>query len=414
MNDAKSLKQHTLASDNRYHAAHFIEARGGNLTVGYEGSMRALEDDMMRDDFDPGGFSGYANVKGYLDSYGTIMADGCYMQSIANLLRTGFVPDTHGVGAGFFGSPTPTLKNTLGFFKDAKEDEYGLWVDAVFYKTRAAQEARMQCKQRLDANCCMGISIGFEILQYEVIKPEQYETELPKYIRAEYLEECMQRAYEWTDIWIIKKMNVFEASLTVIPANEMSQVLEVRSAASGGALATSTKFRRTNSMPTQTKKELQQQIEELRIQIEQLSEQRAGAKLSKSSKETLEAIYSDVDASSASLRSVADRLRSFLDESSKTEENEETTSETQTNADVTMTTETRTQQDPEDDDVDEDDDSQGIMSNDNGGEAALSRAIELINERASRAATTPVATTDSDNKQDGEDALARAEKLFAK
>ena len=188
--------------------------------------IRAIQNEQLRlVESETGGFSGYGNVKGCLDSHGTIMVDGCYVKCLPDLKKKGFVPDTHGASTNF----TPTLKNTLGHFIKVAEDEIGLYVEAKFYNTHAAQEAREQLLSRQADGVESGMSIGFQIESYIYIPPESYEAELPKYLKPEYLERDMEAALNFMGVFILTEINVYEVSLTYIPSNTESLVTEVRS-----------------------------------------------------------------------------------------------------------------------------------------------------------------------------------------
>lgn len=232
--------------------------------------------DIPSDDNPTGSFSGYANVKGYLDSYGTIMADGCYVSCIPELLKNGFIPDTHGIDSGMFA--VPTLNNTLGFFSDAKEDEKGLWVKGEFYDTQRAQEARKQIMQRLEAGCTMGLSVGFNAVDYEVIAPEEFESAIKKYVRAENVKKALTDCTKFGCLIIFKKINVYEVSLTLIPANDESLVSEVRTETK--TIKTKEKTMALKDEVAALRAEQLAQRSTLAELTEELSEFRAGKKMS--------------------------------------------------------------------------------------------------------------------------------------
>lgn len=96
-----------------------------------------------------GVLEGYASVKGDLDAYGDVVADGAY-GDLGRFVRDGFVT----VGHDHSGVP-------IGFLESAREDARGLFVRMRFHSTALAQEAWRVAKERFSAGKSVGLSIGY-------------------------------------------------------------------------------------------------------------------------------------------------------------------------------------------------------------------------------------------------------------
>lgn len=171
-----------------------------------------------------GGFSGYASVKGVLDDYGTIWVDGSYT-GLDELVRKGFVPDTHAIETG----NTYTLNSNLARFTKATEDARGLYIEVEFLDTQRAQEARSQINDYITNSQQMGLSIGFSKNKSFRVYPKDYAKELPNYLKPQFLKDGLIRANEYSFVEIMQDTPIMETSVTLIPANEEAQILEVRS-----------------------------------------------------------------------------------------------------------------------------------------------------------------------------------------
>lgn len=189
--------------------------------------------------------SGYGNIKGYMDSYGTIMIDGCYKESIPYLGDSGFLCDGHG---GAFGGRYPTAAE-IGIFTSVTEDKEGLLVEWEYHDDLHSQAVRLKTEKRLrnDKTCAM--SIGFFVgngrnapqgwvytdkekqpsgIDYICVLPQYYDEVIPMYSTLEYGPENLERAQNFSEVYIFLRIHVYEVSQTEIPANEVSLIAEVR------------------------------------------------------------------------------------------------------------------------------------------------------------------------------------------
>ncbi len=154
------------------------------------GNLEIKEDDGSSEF---GTFGGYASVFNKVDSYGDTIFPGAYKDTIPHFLKEGFIAWSH-----FWDTPIATLKS-------AEEDHHGLYINAEFHSTDDAQRARKVAVERLDRGKTMGLSIGF--LPKEVEWPED------------------------TDDWYrgLKKIELFETSLVMVPADKHAQMDEAKS-----------------------------------------------------------------------------------------------------------------------------------------------------------------------------------------
>ena len=203
----------------------------------------------------PGGWSGYGNVKGYLDTHGTIMFGQCYSAGIPALLEKGFVPDAHGAAYDYH-YPNAAV---VGYFTNAVDDETGLWLEALWHSDEKSQRLRTKMLERQGAGKSSGLSIGFFVgdsindpvpgVDYIRIMPQDYATEIPKYSKPEFVSHNLERAKGLYCVDILLRVTVFECSPTLIPSNEASTMAEVR-----GRKSTKSRKQTTKEAPKVSKR----------------------------------------------------------------------------------------------------------------------------------------------------------------
>src|SRR5687767_5359740 len=86
----------------------------------------------------PGGFEGYGNDTGVLDSYDDIVLPGAYA-NLQEFIQRGWTAPDHAWG----------VKDEIGIITDAREDERGLFFRSEFHPTADAQAVRAKAKNRL-------------------------------------------------------------------------------------------------------------------------------------------------------------------------------------------------------------------------------------------------------------------------
>lgn len=137
----------------------------------------------LSEDSPHGIIRGYASTFGNLDRAGDIVQQGAYKHTLKSFLENGFLAVAH-----------DWHSLSIGTFKEAKEDEHGLFVEAEFHSTPEAQNARTVARERLDRGKSVSLSIG-----YRVKEGEQSE-----------------------EGFLLKELDLFEVSLVTVPANEQA------------------------------------------------------------------------------------------------------------------------------------------------------------------------------------------------
>jgi HK97 family phage prohead protease len=97
-----------------------------------------------------GSFSGYGSVFGVLDRSGEIVVKGAFAETIPEFKQHGFIAVAHDWDA----LPVASVR-------DCYEDDRGLFIDAEFHSTPAAQAARTYVRERLQRKKSVGLSIGY-------------------------------------------------------------------------------------------------------------------------------------------------------------------------------------------------------------------------------------------------------------
>lgn len=164
--------------------------------------------------------SGIGNVTGYLDSGGDIVQPGAFADTVASTVKDGFIADGHGWGYG----------DQLGYFTAAAETPDGFAFTASFHDTPDAQAAYQKAKARIDAGKSVFLSIGYSAPSVRYIDPTEYDKELPALLKAEYLQEGVNRAKSmpW-GIWVLEKLQVHEVSLVGVAMNAQSMAQSIKS-----------------------------------------------------------------------------------------------------------------------------------------------------------------------------------------
>jgi HK97 family phage prohead protease len=97
-----------------------------------------------------GSFSGYASVFSIVDRAGEIVAPGAFTKSLEAFQSDGWIAVAHDWDA----LPVASIK-------DCRQDAKGLWVEAEFHSTPAAQATRTYVRERLQRGKSVGLSIGY-------------------------------------------------------------------------------------------------------------------------------------------------------------------------------------------------------------------------------------------------------------
>jgi HK97 family phage prohead protease len=151
-----------------------------------------------------GTLEGYASAFGSVDSYGDTVEPGAYAETIPAFLRDGFIAWGHDWR-------DPVALPTL-----AREDARGLFIQARFHSHPEAQRARSITAERLAAGKSMGLSIGYEALEWEFRQAERM-------VRG----PAGGGAHQ---VRVLKKIKLYEVSLVTVPAEPRAGVLDAKAA----------------------------------------------------------------------------------------------------------------------------------------------------------------------------------------
>lgn len=139
----------------------------------------------------PGRLSGWASIKGNVDSYGDVIMEGAYT-NLDTMIKDGWSGFNHG-------------SNPIGYFTDAKEDSKGLFVEIEFHSTPDAQEMRTKAQERIAAGKSVGMSIMFKTIESaRVVRDDE-------------------------EIRELRQIEVVEAGFVMMPANKAALVASVKS-----------------------------------------------------------------------------------------------------------------------------------------------------------------------------------------
>lgn len=169
----------------------------------------------------PGILKGYANVTAEIDDGGDIILPGAFQDGIDEFLKTGFLAHSHdwGVASGQIGYPVV-----------AREDDHGFYVEAEFHSTPDAQIVRTKAAERMNAGKQVGLSIGYRPSATPAyITPDQYASELPKYVKPSRLAENLAKAQLFSRIRLLSKVENKEFSIVTSPMNKLSEATAIKS-----------------------------------------------------------------------------------------------------------------------------------------------------------------------------------------
>lgn len=137
---------------------------------------------------------GYASIKGNVDSYGDIVVDGAY-KALDETVKSGFICESH------------RWDRPLGYFTKAVEDDKGLYVEYELHSTPEAQALLTWVSERIAAGKTVGMSIG-----YKTIK-------------------CSYGEVDGDEVRYLEEIEVREASITLLPANDEAMTVGLKSRA---------------------------------------------------------------------------------------------------------------------------------------------------------------------------------------
>lgn len=101
----------------------------------------------------PGSIAGYAATFGNLDRVGDVIEKGAFSDTLPDFVRDGVILARHGNEG----------EQPIASVKAAREDEHGLWIEADFHSTPAAQAERTIAQERLERGKSVSFSIGYTV-----------------------------------------------------------------------------------------------------------------------------------------------------------------------------------------------------------------------------------------------------------
>lgn len=168
-------------------------------------------------DSDSGGWSGYANNFGVLDSYDDITLPGAFADGLKEFLETGFGAVDHSWG----------IRSEIGIPVKAYEDQIGLYLECAYHPTDDAQTVRQKVNNRLKHNKKVCLSIGYRCVKdgYEYVVGEEAAPFLinPSQTTLDYLKNKQPL------VRLLKKVKLYEGSIVSVGANCDSQIQEAKS-----------------------------------------------------------------------------------------------------------------------------------------------------------------------------------------
>lgn len=163
---------------------------------------------------DPGSISGYLAVFGNVDQSGEIIQKGSFARTInAKFGNGGTIP----LMIKHFASGGDT-KQCVGSIVSAKEDDFGLWIEATFDLCEAAQDTRGKIARKH----VKGLSVGFFPVAYEMRPPANDDE------KAALEKSQLGQKDPRDEILIWKECELAEGTITVRPCNVEAQIMNVK------------------------------------------------------------------------------------------------------------------------------------------------------------------------------------------
>lgn len=167
-------------------------------------------------DSDNGGYSGYANNFGVLDSWDDISLPGCFAEGLKEFEETGFGAADHRWG----------ISSEIGIIRKAFEDSIGLFVEVDYHPTADAQAVREKVNNRIANGKKCSLSIGYRVLKdgYEYVVGEEAAPFLknPSQDTLDYLKKRQPL------VRLLKKVKLYEVSVVTVGANSESEITQAK------------------------------------------------------------------------------------------------------------------------------------------------------------------------------------------
>lgn len=168
-----------------------------------------------------GGFKGYPTTWYDLDEYGDICLPGTYTRTIPEFLKAGFVSESH----------EWDVRRVIGMPISASEDDKGFFSEAVFHSDEDSQKIRLKANERMARGMDVALSCGFNTLNWTIVDASSFDSELPKWIPAEFLAKLTPQLTGLPYVRLVHERRLAEYSIVTMPALLTAQVSGVTSAA---------------------------------------------------------------------------------------------------------------------------------------------------------------------------------------
>lgn len=162
--------------------------------------------------------TGLGNTIYEVDRYGDIVIG---YEGLDELVRDGFIADSHGLDSGNGDMGNYTYKGMAGIINSARQTDKGLEMSWSFDPSNSSQDLRKKVEFRIDNQKTVATSIGFKAIDPVIILRSQYSTLLPNYIPKNKLQKVLEDAKKFTSVRVMKT-RPHELSLAPRPVNEGS------------------------------------------------------------------------------------------------------------------------------------------------------------------------------------------------
>lgn len=188
-------------------------------------------------DSGPGTIEGYRAVF-QIDESGDLIIKGAFLDCIPAYNLCGFTTHSHDW----------SFSESIGFPVEAREDAYGLFVKSQFHSTSDAQDIRTKVKERMEAGKQVGFSFGYDVQAFEYIQPRDYESRLAQHVKPEHLTANIAKAKRFSQIRILKRVNIIEDSIVTRPMNTLAAAISIKDQRAGRLSAWETARLRSASL----------------------------------------------------------------------------------------------------------------------------------------------------------------------
>ena len=174
---------------------------------------------------DVGSLKAWPSVTGVLDLYNDVIFPGAFKDCLPTFLTRGFIPTDH----------SWTTSAIVAYPTLAEERGNKLYSECRFHTTDYAQQMRLICQERIAAGLEVGLSIGFSMEPGDYVYFANGKELLAharksgcdmKLFDVKAIERCTEQCTAITRI-----AELWEYSLTPVPANQQAQAIAVKSGA---------------------------------------------------------------------------------------------------------------------------------------------------------------------------------------